>query len=243
MEPFKDPKKQKELIDKYYVKKSIKDSLTKPRKEVKFTWKGFKDAVVALPVNPFNPFFRKRLEDLSEGTPAKEKDYIDFFEETERSVYGGLQDLGYSISSLLTEGVDMALDTDYLKKVDETYEENKLKDPETLVGEIGKIGVQFGIPGGAVFKIGARARAIAKGKDAVKKLSKAQKVTQVAKRVGYMSGAFAATDFLAATPDMETLFVEKEKEDDKSGRYLQSSGRSSADIRRCINRWWIFFNG
>ena len=35
-----------------------------------------------------------------------------------------------------------------------------------------------------------------------------------------MAGAFAATDFVASTPQMETLFVEKEKEDGKSGRDL-----------------------
>ena len=50
------------------------------------------------------------------------------------------------------------------------YEENKIKDPETLVGEFAKVGVQFGIPGGAAFKITARGRAIAKGKDAVNKI-------------------------------------------------------------------------
>ena len=135
-------------------------------------------------------------------------------------MYGGLQDLDYSISSLLTEGIDAAFGTDYLKKLDETYEENKLKDPETLVGEIGKIGVQYGLPGGAVFKIGARARGIAKAKAATKKLTRTQKATQIAKRAGYMAGAFAATDFLASTPDTPTLVVEKESEEGLSGRDL-----------------------
>ena len=35
-----------------------------------------------------------------------------------------------------------------------------------------------------------------------------------------MAGAFAATDFLAATPETPTLFIEQESEEDKSGRDL-----------------------
>ena len=50
------------------------------------------------------------------------------------------------------------------EKLTKAYEENKIKEPETLVGELGKIAVQYGIPGGAVFKIGARGRAISKAK-------------------------------------------------------------------------------
>ena len=158
MDPFRPKKTEEELLDEVRVKDTIKESLNKSREEVKFTWDGFSKAITSAPVSPFNPLFYKRLEELKKGSPAKEKDYIDAFEEAEKSLYGGLQDLGYSISSLLTEGIDATFDTDYLKEVDKTYEENKLKDPETLVGEIGKIGVQYGLPGGAVFKIGTRLR-------------------------------------------------------------------------------------
>ena len=175
MDPFKKENRLVE-VDKEDLLEQTKKSLNRPRKEVKFTWDGFSKAVTSLPTSPFNPLFAKRLQELKEGAPAKEKDYIDAFEEAERSLYGGLQDLDYSISSLLTEGVDAVFDTDYLKEVDEKYEENKLKDPETLVGEIGKIGVQYGLPGGAVFKIGTRLRGIAKARAATK-ATRAQKAT------------------------------------------------------------------
>ena len=218
MDPFKKENRLVE-VDKEDLLEQTKKSLNRPRKEVKFTWDGFSKAVTSLPTSPFNPLFAKRLQELKEGAPAKEKDYIDAFEEAERALYGGLQDLDYSISSLLTEGVDAVFDTDYLKEVDEKYEENKLKDPETLVGEIGKIGVQYGLPGGAVFKIGTRLRGIAKARAATK-ATRAQKVTQVAKRAGYMAGAFAATDFIASKPETPTLFIEQESEEGKSGRDL-----------------------
>ena len=52
-------------------------------------------------------------KDIANAEP-KEKDYIDAFEEAEKALYGGLQDLNYSISSLLTEGIDATFDTNYL---------------------------------------------------------------------------------------------------------------------------------
>ena len=80
-------------------------------------------------------------------------------------MYGGVQDLGYSIGSLLTEGIDLGKrafdkESELTERLTKAYEENKIKEPETLIGELGKIAVQYGIPGGAIFKIGARGRAI-----------------------------------------------------------------------------------
>jgi len=220
MEPFEKKKTEEELVGEVLVNKAIKNKLNAPRKEVKFTWEGLKNFVPFLETNPFDPLKVKRIKELTEGAEPKEKDYIEGFEEIERSLYGGVQDLGYSISSLVTEGIDAAFDTDYLQAIDKAYEENKIKDPETLVGEFAKVGVQYGIPGGAVFKIGNRIRGIAKAKGATKALTKAQKATQIAKRAGYMAGAFAATDFIAAKPKTPTLFIEQESEEGKSGRDL-----------------------
>ena len=165
MEPFQ-PKKseEEEIIDRIVLNKTIKKRLNKPRKQVKFTWQGLKNFVPFLETNPFDPLKVKRIKELTEGAPAKEKDYIEGFEEIETALYGGVQDLGYSISDLVTGGIDYAFDTDYTTKLDEAYEENKIKDPDTLVGEFAKLGVQYGIPGGLIFKIGQRGRAIAKAK-------------------------------------------------------------------------------
>ena len=84
------------------------------------------------------------------------------------------------------------------KPLDKAYEENKIKDPETLVGEFAKIGVQFGIPGGAVFKVGNRIRGIAKAKAATKAKTRSQKLTQVAKRVGYMGWCICCYRFFSS---------------------------------------------
>ena len=227
MEPFKQKSEESLLLDEVFVKDTIKKKLNKPRKEVKFTWEGLKKALPLLETNPFDTRKLKRIKELAEGKDKpKEKDYIEGFEEIERSLYGGVQDLGYSIGSLLTEGIDLTVgripkdNTKFTEKLTEVYNENKIKDPETLVGELTKIGVQYGIPGSAVLKIGARARGIAKSREALGKLTKIQRGTSIAKRAGYMAGTFAAVDFIAGDPGMPTMVLEKESEEGKSGTEL-----------------------
>ena len=175
MDPFK-PKKKNRLyeVDHDRIVDQAKKKLNKPRKEVKFTWEGLKKAIPLLETNPFDPLKLKRIKELAEGKDKpKEKDYIEGFEEIERALMGGVQDLGYSVGSLLTEGIDLTVgripkdNTKFTENLTEVYEENKIKDPETLVGELTKIGVQYGIPGSAVLKIGARARGIAKSREAL----------------------------------------------------------------------------
>ena len=227
MDPFK-PKKKNRLyeVDHDRIVAQAKKKLNKPRKEVKFTWEGLKKAIPLLETNPFDPRKLKRIKELTEGAPAKEKDYIEGFEEIEKVLYGGVQDLGYSIGSLLTEGIDLTVgripkdNTKFTEKLTEVYNENKIEDPETLVGELAKIGVQWGIPGSAVLKIGARARGIAKSREALGKLTKIQRGTSIAKRAGYMAGSFAAVDFIASDPETPTMVLEKESEEGKSGTEL-----------------------
>jgi hypothetical protein len=38
------------------------------------------------------------------------------------------------------------------KKLDEVYEKNKIESPETLLGSVNKVLIEFGVPGGGVFK-------------------------------------------------------------------------------------------
>ena len=54
----------------------------------------------------------------------------------EKSVYGYAQNIVYSVGDLLTTGTDIAFDTNLTEKLDKAYEENKIKDPETLLGSV-----------------------------------------------------------------------------------------------------------
>ena len=224
MEPFK-PKDTRITLDKNTVAETIQKTLTKKKKPVKFTWKGAANfAQGFLNTNPFSRIKQYRLKELMEGSPAKEKDYIDFFEDMEKSAYGGVQNILYSFGDLVTTGIDAAKDTNLTEALDKVYKENKIKDPETLLGTVNKVLIEYGVPGGAVFKIMNRARKMFRGKKALNAAADATgtvaKGTQIAKRAGYMAGAFGATDFLVARPEVETLFLDKESEEGLEGRDL-----------------------
>ena len=132
----------------------------------------------------------------------------------EKSVYGAAQNIGYSFGDIITTGIDMGAaaadkETNLTEKLTEVYEENKIEEPETLLASLNKVLIQYGIPGGAVFKVMNRAKkALNKGKKISTPKTKFEKGSQIAKRAGYMATAFAATDFIAAEPDRGNLLTD-----------------------------------
>ena len=134
MDPFK---KKDPQVEADQLQTIIRDALNKKKKPVKFTWKGLTNLSTSMfSTNPFDTKKLDRLKELAGGAKEKEKDYIDFFEDIEKGLTGGVQDLGYAIGDLLTSGIDAAAGTDLSEKLDEVYQENKIKDPETLTGSI-----------------------------------------------------------------------------------------------------------
>ena len=151
MDPFK---KKDSQVEADNLQTIIRDTLNKKKKPVKFTWKGLTNLSTSMfSTNPFDKRKLDRLKELAGGAKEKEKDYIDFFEDIEKGLAGGVQDLGYAVGDLLTAEIDLSGKTNLNEKLTEVYEENKIKDPETLTGSITKVLTQYGIPGGASFKI------------------------------------------------------------------------------------------
>ena len=230
MEPFK-PKTT--ILDAETVKDTLSSSIVKPltvqKKPVKFTWQGLANFANVFETNPFSKLKIERIKELQEGSQAKEKDYIDFFEDMEKSVYGAAQNIMYSVGDLLTTGIDMAADTNLTEKLDKAYEENKIADPETLLGSVNKVLIEYGLPGGAVFKVMNRAKKLFKSKKAKDAVvagtltGQGSKLVNTAKRVGYMSTAFAATDFItsgARSKTQDPILLNAENEEGLSGRDL-----------------------
>ena len=229
MDPFKKKDPEVEASD---IQKSIKNNIARPSKPVKFTWKGAADFLISASNTPLGQYnistildkSKPRITDLAEGRDKpEEKDYIDFFEDMEKSVFGAAQSLGYSFGDLATTGIDIVAGTGLTEKLDEFYEKNKIESPETFIGSMNKILIEFGVPGGAVVKILNRANKLFKGKKAAQAATAtgaAANTVNIAKRAGYMAAAFGATDFIVANPDRENLVLEKENEEGLSGRDL-----------------------
>ena len=187
MEPFK---KNKIILNAEDVKNtltsSLQETLTKQKKPVKFSWEGLKNFSKVFTTNPFDKMRNERLMELMDNKDKpKEKDYIDFFEDMEKSIYGAVQNIGYSFGDLITTGIDAAADTNLTERLDKIYDESKIDDPETLLGTVNKVLIEYGLPGGAVFKVMNRA----------KKLIKAKKVKGDNETIKYFESALINNSF------------------------------------------------
>ena len=181
----------------------------------------------------------KRYEELKEkNQPAREEDYIDIIEDYEKGIYKGIQNIEWAIGDLVTAGIDLGAnaigkESDLNYKLTESIENNRIADPETLVGDAIEILTEYGIPGGAVFKIAARLKKIV-GLRKYTGLSKypkgsfqkgIRKAANVANKVGSSAGVFATLDFVASSPDRPTF----SKMEDLKG--LHGRERALASLR------------
>ena len=239
--PFRIKDKKPSQIETDTIEKIIKKRLNpKPKgKPVKFTWEGLKNLSLFFETNPFDKMKVERLKELMDGKDkAKEKDYIDFFEDIEKALYSGTQKLGYSIGDIVTTGIDMGAsvigkETELTEKLTDVYEKNKVKEPETLVGKITEVLTQYGIPGGAGFKIMNRVKRFsgvqklkagtATAAATVTGVKWGARISNIAHKSGYMAGAFGVMDFLGSDPDRGNLIYKKEDTENLTGSDLATA--------------------
>ncbi len=219
--PLFKPEKPKEVESDTLIE-AIKNHLNpKKEKPVKFTWKGLAQFIsMGDPTIPISSKMQ-RIRDLSNGNAkAIEKDYTDLFEDIEKGVYKGAEKFAYAIGDLATTGIDLVAGTNLNTKIEEVFEQNPVADPETILGKTSEVLTQFGLPGGASFKILDRVGKLAKLKTGKAFLTKTfgKKTSNIATKAGYMATAIAATDFVSSNPDRETLFFKKENVEGLTGR-------------------------
>ena len=91
------------------------------------------------PTTPWKMKAERMLALREKKVKANEKDYIDFFEDVEKSIYSGVDKLGYAIGDVITTGIDLGpgrlVDTNLTEKLTELYEDNEMAEPETLLGK------------------------------------------------------------------------------------------------------------
>jgi hypothetical protein len=179
-------------IDNQTLFESLKQRTNpKPKKPVKiFSWSNLKAAAnLARSLSGDLGYKFKRIQELSEGNAKpEEKDYIDFFEDVEKGLYGIAENTAYSVGDLATTGIDAVAGTDLNEKITETFEENKLDSPETLIGKATELIGTYTIGGGAAFKILNRVKKLAtvkKGK-ALVAATAGKKVSDIAGKAGIL---------------------------------------------------------
>jgi hypothetical protein len=158
----------------------------------------------------------------SVGETPDDQTYISFIDEVNRAQETGFTRLGYNIVDLASLAPDWAFGTDATGRIKKSYdkmiEEGRITEPETFLGEVGAIGVEFGVPGGAVFKGVNTLRRMIKATTGVNLFAVptysmgalvapvtgsailGAKISNVAKRVGTTAAVFGGTDFIAGGP-------------------------------------------
>ena len=223
-QPFK-KKKVEYNVDQSTVDKILKKRFGTEKKPKKFTWKGLYNFTSILDPSPFSERKLARIKELMEGSDAEEKDYIDTFEDLEKGFYSGAQKLGYAIGDLATAGIDMVANTDLNQKLTEVYEDNKLKEPETLTGKVVEVLTQYGAPSSAAIKITNRLRRlsmVAKAKGASTAVV-GSTITNIASKSGNMASVFGITDFLASEPGRGNIVLKEENTEGLSGTALAAA--------------------
>ena len=229
--PFKPKQNTEYKIDQDTIDGVLKKRFKTEKKPVKFTWEGVKNLLTT--VSPLeNPKLKlDRIKDLTEGSSAQEKDYIDFFEDIEKATLSGVDKLSYAISDLVTSGIDTTLgrlpekNTRFNERLTKVYEQNKMKEPETLTGKVTEVLTQYGVPGAAGFKILNRVKKLATLQKAKKATASyiGTTATNILAKSGTMGGAFAITDFVASEPGRANLFLKEEDTENLSGTDLAAA--------------------
>ncbi len=227
--PFKF-KKEKTYVDEDTFEGVIKKRFKTEKKPTKFTWEGVRNLLTTL--SPLeNPKLKiDRIKALTEGSDAQEKDYIDFFEDIEKATLSGVSKLGYAVGDLITSGIDLGAkavgqETRLTEKLTDTYERNKMKEPETLTGKIVEVLAQYGVPSSAGFKVMNRVKRLATLQKAKKATTAAIGTTaaNIASKSGYMAGAFGIADIIASEPGRGNLVLQEEDTTGLSGSDLAAA--------------------
>ena len=172
-----------------------------------------------------------------------EQAYIDGIDEFNRALETGVTNIGFSVMDLILGGVDLVTDSKFelTEKLQKLYDEKGLNEPETFLGDMTALLVEFGVPGGLVSKLLTRAQKAMRlngintmtrylDPDLTGSARRAIQFTNLASRVGTGAVVFGATDFIAGGPnnslkrmfpDDSTLLPGKpERTDDLTGSEL-----------------------
>ena len=166
----------------------------------------------------FNERFPMLSEYLSRGyqpVPGTDQEaaYIDGIDEINRALESGVRNLGFNTMDLILGGIDLSGfgDGNLSERLRESYEKTAKNDPETFMGDMISLLVEFGVPGGLVTKLVTRLQKIMRLKgvntmtryiddDIVGGARFAMQASNVAKRMGTGAVIFGAADVLGGGP-------------------------------------------
>ena len=171
------------------------------------------------------PVLSEYLAKGFEPTPAtpKEAAYIDGIDEINRAIETGFRNLGFNTMDLVLGGIDLTGfgDGKLSERLRQSYEKTAKNDPETFLGDMVALLVEFGVPGGLVSKLVTRMQKALRLKglntmtryvddDVVGTARLAMNTSNIAKRMGTGAVIFGAADFVGGGPysSLKRMFPE-----------------------------------
>jgi len=147
-----------------------------------------------------------------EGTDPEAK-YIDGIDEINRALETGVRNLGFNTMDLVLGGIDLTGfgDGKLSERLRENYEKTAKNDPETFMGDLLALLVEFGVPGGLVTKLVTRMQKALRIKgfntmtryiddDITGGARFAMNASNIAKRMGTGAVIFGAADAIGGGP-------------------------------------------
>ena len=143
----------------------------------------------------------------------QEAAYIDGIDEINRALESGVRNLSFNTMDLILGGIDLSGfgDGKLSERLRENYEKTAKNDPETFMGDMISLLVEFGVPGGLVTKLVTRLQKAMRLKgvntmtryiddDVMGGARFAMQASNVAKRMGTGAVIFGAADVIGGGP-------------------------------------------
>jgi hypothetical protein len=176
----------------------------------------------------------------------KEQEYISMIDEFNRAQASGAKRLMFSVVDLaagITDTLvpDFLLKTEFTDEVRRQFSEADMAEPETFLGKLGAIAIEYGVPGGAAIKFTNVLRKLISTKKhsafARKTYGKNYKpgiteISNVAKRSGSLAVSFGIGDFVASGPynTLSTMFDDPLLSSKLVGKLENTDGLSGKDL-------------
>ena len=174
----------------------------------------------------------------------KEQDYISAIDEINRALETGTRNFAFNVGDLLFSVPDAILPTGFTDELKRRYEDTDLSRPETFVGEIGALAVEFGVPSSIAYKLINRFRKFTAAQTGGKVNLFAQQtygleglpklgvqISNVFKKAGTGAISFGAGDFIAGGPYniVSEMFDDPLLSSQLVGEYVDTSNLSGKD--------------
>ena len=192
-------------------------------------------------LDPFmNPYFKKKIiEQFRKKGKLDEQDYLDGYDEIRKGIKEGYTNWGASTAKLLTIGIDIAKDTNFLKRIDEEVDKELKGDrPDSFIGNLTSLLTEYAVPTGIATKLINRAQKIGWIKKTADAMGTSKTSTYI-KRALEGGSIAGVADYLTGREGLPTVFS---KTADKMESLDGLSGRKRA-AAEFINKVKYGFEG